>query len=229
MANTESQFVIMLGPPASGKSTLVKAILAHRPNLDRFIVRHQLHEERRGNTDLWQTAQVFAEKGVWIPDTVVVEMFARRLRHHESAGMLIEGLPANGAQAVMVRELLAARRVETKRILYLDAPDEVCATRVRSRRVCTSCEDGMAPAQPDPLSADRCDICKTILTRRDDDNEMAFTERLRIHRRNIEAILAAYRPEDVVLVDASQRPEAVTAAAMSALDSGVPTGRDNGT
>lgn len=216
--NSKPLFVIMLGPPASGKSTVVKAILAGNPNLRRFVVRRQLAEERRNGTDLWlAAARASAEKGAWIPDAVVVEMLARRLPDDESTGMLIEGLPANAEQAVRVRNLLETRGAALRRILYLDAPDGVCAARVRNRRVCASCDDGMAPARPDPAAPDRCASCAAPLTRRHDDDGARFLERLAVHRRNIGAVLAAYPPEEVVVVDAARSPAAVAAAATYAL------------
>lgn len=207
----------MLGPPAVGKSTVVKAILAERQGIARFVVRHQLAEERANRTDLWEALRAAAEKGAWIPDSVVIEMLARKLRRYPSAELLLEGLPANGTQAAMVRDLLAATGPRTISVLYLDAPDEVCAARMRTRQVCPSCADGMAPACPDPASPDQCGSCGTPLMRRDDDTEASFAERLRLHRENIPGILAAFRPGEVIALDASQSPSSVAAMAAAAL------------
>ena len=209
-------FVIVLGPPASGKSTLIRRILSDNPELDRFRVRHQLAEERRNGTDLWQAVRASAEQRSWIPDALVMEMFARRLRCR-SAPMLIEGLPANGTQAERLRELLDAHGVLTRLILYLDAPDQVCATRIAGRRVCHRCDDGMAPTWADPATPDRCGSCGGPSVRRADDAAPIFTERLHIHRRNAPAMLAAFRPDETVVLDATQAPTAIAVAARAAL------------
>jgi len=209
-------FVIVMGPPASGKSTLVREILSDNPELDRFRVSHQIVEEKRNGTDLWQAVRASAEQRSWIPDAIVMEMFARRLRRR-AAAMLLEGLPANGTQAVRVRELLDAHGVPARLILYLDAPDQVCAARVAGRRVCHRCDDGMAPTWPDPAAPDRCGACGGLSARREDDTAAAFTERLRIHRRNTPAVLAAFRPDEIVVLDATRAPAAIAAAARAAL------------
>jgi adenylate kinase family enzyme len=208
--------VILLGPPAAGKSTLVPQIIAGHPGIERFVVGHQLDEERRGDTDLWAVARPYAEKRAWIPDAVVVELFARRLRRLRAPGMLLEGLPANGEQAVMVRDLLDSR-AGSRRILYVDAPDEVCTARVRHRRICRTCDDGSAPARPSADTPYRCETCGGPTDRRDDDTDAIFAERLRTHRRNAPDILRAYPPHELVVLDASGTPESVAAGARSAL------------
>ncbi|MGP3928809.1 nucleoside monophosphate kinase [Nonomuraea sp. KM88] len=216
-AEADLPFVIVLGPPASGKSTLVREILADHASFRRFVVRHQLAREKSNGTPLWESIRKSVEKGRWIPDSLVVELFARQLRAYPSARMVLQGLPANGAQAVMVRDLIHAHGVRTKLVLYLDASDDVCAMRMRHRVVCTTCDDGRAPAGAAPKAPDRCITCGGLLERRPDDNESVFAQRLRTHRRNIPAIFAAFRPEEITVLDAKATPEAVAASARVAL------------
>jgi adenylate kinase family enzyme len=223
--NTTPLFVIVLGPPAAGKSTLVREILAAHPKLERFVVRHRLAQERRDNTDLWRAVAAYAETGAWIPDALMVELFVRHLRG-VPAGMLLEGMPANGAQATAVREVLDPHGFTNRLVLYLDAPDDVCARRAAQRWVCTRCDDGMAPALV--VMTDRCRSCGELCSRRDDDDSTAFAERLRIHRANIPAVLAAFS-RDVVVIDARNTPEEIATAARAALKLRSPTvGSDAG-
>ncbi|TDD15101.1 nucleoside monophosphate kinase [Nonomuraea diastatica] len=210
-------FVIVLGPPASGKSTLVREILAAHAAFRRFVVRHQLARERSNGTQLWESIKKSTEKGGWIPDALIIELFTRQLRAYPSARMVLQGLPANGAQAVMVRDLIEAHGVRTKLVLYLDASDSVCTMRMRHRMVCVTCDDGRAPASAAPGAPDRCVTCRGLLERRPDDNEPGFSQRLRTHRRNISGIFAAFQPEEITVLDATATPAAVAASARAAL------------
>jgi adenylate kinase family enzyme len=212
-----SPIAIVLGPPAAGKSTLVRRILLAHPHINRFRVRHRLAEEKRNNTDLWQAARLAADQGTWLPDAIVVELFARWLSQQGAGRILMEGLPANGIQAVRVTELLDARSAPDRRVLYLDAPDAVCVSRAGRRRVCHTCDDGMAPASPDPANAGRCGSCGGPCARREDDTGTVFAERLRIHRRNAPAILAAFQLAQVTVLDAASPPDVIAAAALAAL------------
>src|SRR5436305_1030964 len=135
--NLGPHFVIVSGPPAAGKSTLGRSLLAGNPRLYQFVVAHELDVEKHNDTALWRAMARFAERGAWIPDALVLELFAQRLCEHHTTGMLLHGLPANGTQAVMLRDLIETCTESAPVVLYLDAPDDVCLLRVHERRVCT--------------------------------------------------------------------------------------------
>lgn len=210
--------VVLLGPPGCGKSTLAATILDSYPELAHFAVRRQFLEEKRRQSDLWMAAADSQEKGQWIPDNVVIEAFTRRLEQSPQ-GMLVEGLPANGPQAYMVLDAVADRRLKVDRVIYLDAPDEVCMSRMRGRWVCTTCDGGISQA---PLSTDtpgRCARCGTPLTRRQGDEDVPFADRLRLHRLYISDILEAFGAGgNVAFIDARGTQERVADAALRCLE-----------
>jgi adenylate kinase len=211
------QLLVLLGPPGSGKSTLVSTLLEAYPALAHFAVRRQFVEEKRRRTDLWLAAAESQEKREWIPDEVVIEAFTRRLDAQLPGGMLIEGLPASGRQAVMVAKALEMRGRRVDRLIYLDAPDEVCMRRMRGRQVCVTCDGGISQALLSPDHPDTCARCGSALTRRIDDEEVAFAERLRVHRRHIDDIVSEFGEDQVVRVNGTATPSEVAADALGRL------------
>lgn len=209
--------LVLLGPPGSGKSTLVERVLATYPDLGHFAVRRQFVVEKRNQSDLWLAAADSQEKGEWIPDEVVVEAFTRRLDAQARRGVLIEGLPANARQASLVLDAVADRGRDIDPVVYLDAPDEVCMRRMRGRQVCVTCDGGISQAAIAADAPDRCARCGTSLGRRRDDEEVAFAERLRLHRLHIGGILDRFGRERVTVVDGTAGRSEIAAAVLEHL------------
>jgi|ERR1700733_13492304 adenylate kinase len=216
MSAISAALLVLLGPPGSGKSTLAETLLSEHSDLGHFAVRRQFVEEKRRQTDLWLAAADSQRKGQWLPDEVVIEAFARSLDAQLPAGMLIEGLPANGRQARLVLEAVAARNRCVDKVVYLDAPDEVCMERMRGRQVCVTCDGGISQAAIAPELPDRCARCGCPLGRRVDDEDIAFAERLRLHRLYIGGILEEFDPGRITVIDGlATRSEIATAARQS--------------
>jgi adenylate kinase family enzyme len=217
MNSVSSALLVLLGPPGSGKSTLAETLLSEHRGLGHFAVRRQFVEEKRRRTDLWLAAADSQRKRQWLPDTVVIEAFARRLDAQLPGGMLIEGLPANGKQAHLVLETVAARNRCVDKVIYLDAPDVVCMGRMRGRQVCVACDGGISQAAVSVGAPDQCARCGSALSRRADDEDIAFAERLRLHRLYIDDILQAFAPGTVTVIDGTATRREIAAGARQSL------------
>lgn len=201
ISDISAPLLVLLGPPGSGKSTLAETVLNKFTELGHFAVRRQFAIEKRDKTDLWLAAADSQEKRQWIPDEVVIEAFSRRLDEQLPGGMLIEGLPANPRQARLVIETVTARSRRIDKVMYLDAPDEVCMHRMRGRQVCITCDSGISQAPIAADAPDQCARCGSLLGRRPDDEDVAFAERLRLHRLYIDGILQEFRQDQVVVLN----------------------------
>jgi adenylate kinase family enzyme len=209
--------LVLLGPPGSGKSTVVKTVLDRYPALGHFAVRRQFVKEKQRRSDLWLAAAESQEQRRWIPDEIVIEAFRRRLDAQLPGGMLIEGLPANARQAHLLVGVVAARNREIDRVIYLDAPDAVCMERMRGRQVCLTCDGGISQAALSDDAPGRCARCGTGLSRRPDDEDVAFAERLRLHRLHIDGILHEFGRDQVTFVDGTASPAETVAAVLQCL------------
>lgn len=174
---------IVLGPPASGKSTLTQYLLQTITGLGHFAVRLHFAAQMKQGSDLGEQARPFAEKQLWLPDELVIEALGRECKAgHFRNGFLIEGLPGNLRQAELLEQLLSREEIKLDCLIYLQASDEVCLQRAATRRVCKTCDGGVNQTRVNPLHADQCAVCGSLITVRPDDHTEAFRRRLAIHR-----------------------------------------------
>ena len=97
-------FIILLGPPASGKGTqatrlCAKLDLPHIASGDLF--RENLGQE----TDLGQKAKVFIDRGDLVPDDITIAMVLDRLSRPDCQnGAVLDGFPRTIPQAEALDE-----------------------------------------------------------------------------------------------------------------------------
>ena len=100
-------YVILMGPPASGKGTKAERLqevlgLSHVASGDLF--RYNLKNE----TELGLKAKVYMDKGELVPDDVTIAMVLDRLSREDCAkGALLDGFPRTLAQAEALDVALA--------------------------------------------------------------------------------------------------------------------------
>ena len=91
--------LILLGPPGAGKGTQAANIVDkyHVPHISTGdIFRKNIKE----GTALGKEAKAFMDRGELVPDSLVIEIVADRLREEDCvAGFLLDGFPRTVAQA----------------------------------------------------------------------------------------------------------------------------------
>src|SRR5690554_5808215 len=98
--------LILLGPPGAGKGTQASAIvekygIPHISTGD--IFRYNIKE----GTELGKKAKSYMDKGLLVPDEVVVEIVEDRLKQDDcEAGFLLDGFPRTVVQAVALNKAL---------------------------------------------------------------------------------------------------------------------------
>src|SRR5213593_3735230 len=127
--------IILFGPPGAGKGTqAVKlADMLKVPHISTGdILRHNVAKK----TKLGQLAQKYMAAGKLVPDDVVIEMTAKRLKEPDAKrGFILDGFPRNLAQATALDGLTEIDAVVN---LFLDPEDLV--KRSTGRWVCPNCD-----------------------------------------------------------------------------------------
>src|SRR2546425_4762930 len=91
--------IILLGPPGAGKGTQGKRI-AERYGIPQVSTGDILRENVQRGTELGVQARDVMARGDLVPDNLVCDMVALRLRNADCArGFILDGFPRTAAQA----------------------------------------------------------------------------------------------------------------------------------
>ena len=99
--------LILLGPPGAGKGSQGKS-LSETYKIPQVSTGDILRAAVRDKTELGIKAKSYMDKGELVPDSLVVEIVAERLRKNDCHnGFLLDGFPRNILQAKAVEKILA--------------------------------------------------------------------------------------------------------------------------
>ena len=216
--SNEPVYIILLGPPASGKGTqaerLQKALgLPHVASGDLF--RYNLKNE----TELGLKAKAYMEKGELVPDEITIDMVMDRLDRPDCAdGALLDGFPRTIAQAEALDAALAEKGAEVTRVLNIIVPDDELVARVTGRRLCRECGASYHVRFNPPEEPGVCDKCGGELYQRKDDTEATARNRIAVYWEQTSPLINYYKAKGILVnVDGDQAIDEVTEALMDAV------------
>lgn len=208
--------VAAIGRPASGKSTLTANLREHEGRLSSFGVRrHFASEVERGSATGTKVRELVANNQ-WIPDPVVVGAVDKLLRDGRlGPDFVLEGMPGNGAQAVLLDAVLEKHSLPLDSVIWIDTPEEVCRARAARRLVCYPCDGGSHEARRirDTM---RCASCGAEVTPRAADADEPLSRRLALYEGQCAELLTFYGPR-VYRVDGTQPAEVILASVLGHL------------
>lgn len=205
--------LILLGPPGAGKGTQAVKI-SEAFNLVHLSSGDILRAERKNQTELGRRAQEYMDKGVLVPDDLILSMMIGQIGRIETGrGFLLDGFPRTLAQAEGLDQRLetAGRRID--RVVNIVLSDEIVTKRLTGRWSCP--QDGRVYHEmfSPPRAAGVCDACGAPLTRRKDDEPTVVAQRLRTYHEETRPLEAYYSRRGLMVnVDGSAEVSAVTDA-----------------
>ena len=202
-------YIIMLGPPGSGKGTQGKILaeemgLAHLSTGDLFraILADESHP-------LYPEVQVVKE-GKLVSDDVVNRVVESGLKDPKYAqGVLFDGYPRTAAQAEALGNILNGMGKSLTAVIDLDVTREILLKRLLGRRVCGDCGKILSVKQ----GYTECPACGGPVIRRDDDNEETITKRFEEYKEKTAPLQDFYKNSDAayitLMIDDDAPPDAV--------------------
>jgi adenylate kinase len=214
----EPKFIILLGPPASGKGTQA-AQLREALNLPHVASGDLFRENLKNETELGLKAKTYMDRGELVPDDITIAMVVDRLSRPDCAdGALLDGFPRTIAQAKALDEALAARGHKISAVPNVVVPDEVLVERVSGRRLCRVCGEPYHVRFNPPQQPGACDKDGGELYQRDDDRPETVRKRLKVYWEQTSPLIDYYRSLGVLVeVNGDQPIDAVQADLRTAL------------
>jgi len=203
-------YIVLLGPPGSGKGTQGKIIadkfkLAHLSTGDMF--RKILENEKH---PLYKDVLVVKE-GKLVSDEIVNMVVEDGLKSPDYVnGVVLDGFPRTVAQADALKQILLRMNKQIDAVIDFDVTKDVLLERLLGRLLCPSCKKIYHVNQGLSL----CEECDVELIRREDDNEETIMKRFEEYRAKTSPLQDYYKENakeyiHIVIDKASLSPQDV--------------------
>lgn len=219
--------IVLLGPPGAGKGTQSKRI-SDRYGIPQISTGDLLRENVQRRTDLGLKAEAQMARGDLVPDNLVCDMVAWRLRETDcERGFILDGFPRTVRQALWLDAFLKHQFLENPKrqvcspiVVRFDVDYNKLTLRLNGRRTCPAC--GLIyniHLQP-PLVDELCDVDGSKLIMRDDDRYEVIQERLATYERQTMPVAQYYAREGrLISVNADRPVDEVTAELFQDIES----------
>lgn len=184
--------VVLLGPPGSGKGTCAK-IIGELYGVPVITTGDMLRNAVSKLTPLGVTAKDYMDRGELVPDDLVNDLVAERLKEPDAAdGFILDGYPRSPKQAEALEKVLRATGKRLNHVLHVALEDQTIIDRLSNRRSCPKCGAVFHLENKPPRNTGRCDVCSTALVQRDDDKPEVIRRRLEVYREKTQPLLDFY-------------------------------------
>jgi adenylate kinase len=211
--------ILLIGPPGVGKGTQAQELVATW-SIPQISTGDLLRSNVSRGTTLGRLAKEVMDRGELVSDDLVNQMVADRLKEPDTArGYVLDGFPRTLNQADWLDQYLSAVPGSLPVIaVSIEVGYNQLLRRITGRRICSLCKTSYNIYLQPPKVDELCDLDGTPLTRRSDDTEEVFEERMRAYNSLTAPVVEHYR----VLgrfseVNGEQPVDAVTAELMQAV------------
>lgn len=192
--------VVLLGPPGAGKGTQAK-LLQEEFGAVQISTGDILRQAVADKTALGGEAAAYISRGALVPDDLIVNLVAERLKEKDCArGFLLDGFPRTIPQAEGLDEILDKMGLRLNGVLSVQVPENILIERLAGRRTCRQCGALTHVAFNTPKTAGVCDRCGGELYQREDDKEETVAHRLEVYRAQTAPLVDYYQKRSLVRV-----------------------------
>ena len=212
--------ILLLGAPGVGKGTQAKE-LEKMWGIPHISTGDALRSHVRRGTRLGLAAREFMDQGKLIPDSLVAEIVADRLREPDTFnGFILDGFPRTLSQAMWLDSRLPELGHGSSMIVFgFNMDYERLLRRITGRRNCPVCGTIYNIHFSPPNREGYCDIEGAALVQRRDDTEELFEERMRAFKASTVPVVEHYRAQGrFVNVDGDRPIEDIEVEIVSAID-----------
>ena len=207
--------LILLGAPGAGKGTQAE-IISERLSVPTISTGNIIRAALKAQTEMGIKAKEFIDKGLLVPDDVVIGIVRDRLKEDDCKnGFILDGFPRTVPQAQALDDM----GIEIDKVIDIQVPDEKIVQRLSGRRVCSGCGASYHLLYKKPEKDGVCNLCGAQLVQRTDDKEETILERLKIYHEQTEPLVDYYTKKNkLVAVEGQEEVADTTALTLKALE-----------
>lgn len=190
--------IIMLGAPGAGKGTQAK-MLAAKYDIPHISTGDIFRANIKNGTELGAKAKEYMDKGLLVPDELVVDLIMDRFKADDCKnGYILDGFPRTIPQAEALDKALTAVGESIDYAINVEVPDENIVNRMSGRRACVGC-GATYHIIYNPTKVDgKCDACGAELILRDDDKPETVLNRLEVYHNQTQPLIDYYSNKKVM-------------------------------
>lgn len=191
--------LILLGPPGAGKGTQANGII------DKYKIPHIstgdiFRKNINENTPLGLKAKDFMNKGLLVPDELVIEIVESRLKEPDALnGFLLDGFPRTVNQAVALDKALSNMDSKLDKVINIEVDKDLLIDRVVGRRICKTCGATYHISFNQPKTEGKCNVCGDELYQRDDDTVETVSKRIEIYQSETKPLIDYYTEKNLLV------------------------------
>jgi adenylate kinase len=187
--------LVLLGAPGSGKGTQAERI-SRETSLLHVSTGDLFRQAEKDGTELGKQAKSYVEKGLLVPDEVVIKMVLERIAGNKK-GFILDGFPRTIEQAKALDRALANGGVDWA--VYIKVSREELIRRLTGRWICRQCQRPYHLVSSPPKVPGRCDVCGGELYQRPDDTIETVQKRLEVYFNQTAPLVDYYRERSKLL------------------------------
>lgn len=184
--------IILMGLPGAGKGTQAERIVEEF-NIPHISTGDMFRAAVKEETPLGLEAKSYMDKGLLVPDEVVIGIVRERLGKDDcNKGFLLDGFPRTVAQAEALDITLNNMGKQIDHVIEIFVDKDVLLKRLTGRRICKNCGATYHVEFNPPKEEGVCDRCGGELYQRSDDNEETVATRLDVNIKQSAPLLEYY-------------------------------------
>ena len=197
--------IIMLGAPGAGKGTQAK-MLADKYSIPHISTGDIFRANIKNGTELGNKAKEYMDKGLLVPDELVVDLVIDRFKEDDcKKGYILDGFPRTIPQAEALDKALSAIGESVDYAVNVEVPDENIINRMGGRRACVGCGATYHIEFNPTKEEGKCDRCGEKLILRDDDKPETVKKRLDVYHDQTQPLIDYYTNSGIIKeVDGTQ-------------------------
>ncbi|MBX7151784.1 adenylate kinase [bacterium] len=185
--------LLLLGAPGVGKGTQSK-LLVEKFKIPQISTGDMLREAIKANSSLGIKAKSFMDKGSLVPDDVIIDLAAERIRASDCAnGFILDGFPRTIAQAEALDRLLNEKNIGLDHVIEIAVSQTNLVERLSNRVICRNCGSVYNKLTNPPKVSNVCDKCGGEVYQRSDDTREAIVQRLKVYENETAPLRDYYR------------------------------------
>ncbi|MGN0435841.1 MAG: adenylate kinase [Wujia sp.] len=190
--------IIMLGAPGAGKGTQAK-MLAAKYGIPHISTGDIFRANIKEGTELGKKAKEYMDKGLLVPDELVVDLIMDRFKADDCKdGYILDGFPRTIPQAEALDKALSAIGESVDYAINVEVPDENIVNRMSGRRACVGCGATYHIVFNPTKVEGKCDTCGANLILRDDDKPETVLNRLNVYHEQTQPLIDYYTKKGVI-------------------------------